>query len=364
MKKRISSAKVVPVPQFVLGIEGGGTRTTWALIDKNRRDVVIKQGEVGPGNVLLLTDKDLASIAGAIHDQAGVDEKTIEAIGATFAGVQRAQEKDRVRRALAKIWLQARIEIAEDTRSALVAAHGADDGICVIAGTGSNVVAQQDGRMQKAGGWGHLFSDHGSAYALARNGLEAVYAHYDETQQVTKLGQIFLRTAAQNTLEDLVGWMMARSSKVEVAALAPCVFEAAKAGDKIAKAVLQEGAEKLAQRVHFLAKRLKWKKPPVGLFGGLFVKSPEYAALVRHAVQRHLPGSPVLVVHAAGALAAAALVGVHAKDEGAAESTLAKSSLPKQTPESIARASTEQRNPRSHGLQKRSIQNLVDLFIA
>jgi len=65
----------------------------------------------------------------------------------------------------------------EDTRSVLAAAFGAGPGIVVIAGTGSNVAGQKsaDGPVEKAGGWGHLFADRGSAYDLARRGLEQAF---------------------------------------------------------------------------------------------------------------------------------------------------------------------------------------------
>lgn len=348
---------------FTLGIEGGGTRTTWVLLDSAGHE--LRRGEVGPGNVLLLNDAALTKLVASLLEQVGRTQ-AVSAIGATFAGVQRPKEKARVSKALAKRWPKAKLVIAEDTRSALVAAHGAEDGIVVIAGTGSNIVAQQNGKISKAGGWGHLFSDHGSGYDLARRGLEAVYTYYDATQEVTPLGQSLLRVAAQNTLEDLVGWTLQRSSKTEVAALAPLVFDAAEKGDKLAKMVLREGAQAIALRVFCLAKRLGWPQPKVGLFGGLVVKSPAYAKMISDVVQQALPGSKVVVVKADGAVAAAALVGVEAANETVEKRFAPESPETKFAPtaESVARSTTEQRNPRSRGLQKRSVQGIVDLFIA
>lgn len=349
--------------ESILGIEGGGTRTTWVLLNGQGR--VLRRGEAGPGNVLLLTDKALDQLTQAIRGAAGSKAGGVVAIGATFAGCHQPREQERVRRALAVHWPKAKIVVGGDVNSALVSAHGAEDGICVIAGTGSNVVAQIKGHVEKAGGWGHVFSDHGSAYDLVRHGLESVYTLYDEKQVVGPMGQIFLRVTAQNSLEDLVRWVIGRAGKTDVAALAPCVFEAARAGDKAAKKILHGGAEELARRVLFLARRLKWKQPRVGLCGGLFQKSPAYVALVRRAISRKLPGSTIFVVEASGAVAAAALTGFVGK-KGAAFGSGKKgqgvaSTAP--TPESIARSSTEQRNPRSHRLEKRSVPNLVDLFI-
>ena len=45
------------------------------------------------------------------------------------------------------------------------------DGISVIAGTGSMAYGEYAGRMRAAGGWGELIGDEGSAYWIAREGM-------------------------------------------------------------------------------------------------------------------------------------------------------------------------------------------------
>ena len=105
------------------------------------------------------------------------------------------REKERVEKAIRRAWPKAGVvRIMEDTRSVLAAAFGAGAGIVVIAGTGSNVAGQQsaDSPIDKAGGWGHLFADRGSAYDLARRGLELAFLRYDESRKVTLLAQQYL----------------------------------------------------------------------------------------------------------------------------------------------------------------------------
>src|SRR5437879_13624105 len=46
-----------------------------------------------------------------------------------------------------------------------------EDGISVVAGTGSIAYGEYEGRRARAGGWGELFGDEGSAYWIAREGL-------------------------------------------------------------------------------------------------------------------------------------------------------------------------------------------------
>ena len=45
------------------------------------------------------------------------------------------------------------------------------DGISVIAGTGSMAYGEYAGRTARAGGWGELIGDEGSAYWIAREGM-------------------------------------------------------------------------------------------------------------------------------------------------------------------------------------------------
>src|SRR5690606_36453200 len=47
------------------------------------------------------------------------------------------------------------------------------DGINIIAGTGSMGYGQRQGTAARAGGWGEAFSDEGSAYWIAAQGLNA-----------------------------------------------------------------------------------------------------------------------------------------------------------------------------------------------
>src|ERR1700677_2341716 len=150
----------------ILGIGGGGTKTTWALL--TREGKVIARGEAGPGNTLLLSDASLAKLLREIRAKAGAK---IDACFPAFAGCRQSTEKKRVEKIIRKTWPSAAtVRVMEDTRSVLAAAFGDGPGIVRIAGTGSNVAAQisANAPLETFGGWGHLFSDEGSAYDIAR----------------------------------------------------------------------------------------------------------------------------------------------------------------------------------------------------
>ncbi len=344
----------------ILGIEGGGTKTTWALFTANQ---VVARGETGPGNTLLLTDAALERLFREIRRKAGV---RIKAIGGAFAGCQLAAEQARVEKIIHRVWPQAQsVRVMEDTRSVLVAAFGEVPGIVVIAGTGSNVAGQKSTHepVEKAGGWGHLFSDRGSAYDLARRGLECAFNRYDESKKTSLLAQEYLTATGKTSLEELVPFILSDTSKTVVAQWARCVFSAAQKGDRDARSLLDHAVTALAERVEFLARRLKFTHPKVALTGGLFENQPEYRARFQRALHRICPRARTFLLTVPGIFGAARLAGLATLP---ANKTTTEKKASVSSPAQLAafaQASTEQRNPRSRGLDRRSISQLVDLFI-
>jgi N-acetylmuramic acid 6-phosphate etherase len=186
------------------------------------------------------------------------------------------------------------------------------------------------------------------------------------------------------SLEELVPFLLQDTSKTTVAGYARCVFAAAKKGDREARLLLEEAALSLAENVAFVAKRLRLTRPEVVLIGGLFDHQPDYVALFSEALlSETLPSATVLKIQVQGVIGAARLAGLE-KLAGDHDSDVAAVVRRRGTSEALplslraltstaatdtarlkafASASTEQRNPRSRGLDKRSIPALVDLFI-
>jgi N-acetylmuramic acid 6-phosphate etherase len=351
-----------PPHTAILGIEGGGTKTTWALLTPEGQ--IVKRGEAGPGNTLLLSEAALAKLLGTIRREAGTN---IAAIGGAFAGCQLPAEKSRVEKIVRRTWPRAGVvRVMEDTRSVLAAAFGDGPGIAVIAGTGSNVAGQKsaDAPVEKAGGWGHLFADRGSGYDLARRGMELAFARYDADKKISPLGREFLAASGLASMEELVPYLLRDTGKNTVAGWAKCVFAAAKTGDREARRLLEDAAGALAEKTAVIARRLKLKSPQVALIGGLFENRPPYLAAFQRALRRTLPHARAFLLDVPGTIGAARVAGL---DPGSAPVSPEKKALaPIAEPHRLAafaRASTEQRNPRSRGLDRRSIPRLVDLFI-
>jgi len=163
-------------------------------------------------------------------------------------------------------------------------------------------------------------------------------------------------------MEELVPFLLQDTSKTTVAGWARCVFGAAQKGDREARGLLDEAAGALAQRVVYLARRLKLKGPQVALVGGLFENQADYAARFRRALRRMLPGAKPFLLTVPGVLGAARLAGM--EKISAEQKPVEKKAMAEPARlAAFAKAATEQRNPRSRGLDRRTIPELVNLFI-
>jgi N-acetylmuramic acid 6-phosphate etherase len=340
-------------PKRILGIEGGGTKTEWVLLSGEADEQkILSQGQLSGSNLRLTSDDALARLFAVLPTDA-------THVGVFLAGCATDEDRTRLRGLVEKAWPRAVRAIGSDRDSGLAVAFGAEDGIAVIAGTGAAVHGRRGERVEKAGGWGQLLGDRGGGYDLAMQGLRLVLTHYDLNQTITPLAEEILRSLALNRLQDLVGWAM-QADKMSVARLAPAIFHAAKHGEPEMLATVQAGAGVLAEFTRAVAQRLEFRNAPVRLIGGLFTHHEEYAALFKYRLSVLLPDATVSVCAESGALGAAWLAGKETgerkPESGERENVIAEDAS------DLAKAATEQANPRSVNLEERTTAELVELF--
>jgi len=334
----------------VLGMEGGGTKTRWVLLDRRGRKLA--GGEEGPGNFLLAGSGGLGKIFRRIARRL---PEAPDRIGACLAGVRGHSEAARLSAILRSVWPGAKkIAVGQDTDSALAAAWGREDGFLVIAGTGSNVVGRVAGQKWAVGGHGHLLGDAGSGYDLAVRALRAIYREKDRSGHAPRLAAALLAHAGAADLDRLVREVYRTRGKDWLAGFAPVVLRAAARGDRLARGVVQESVKELGDRLSELSRRLRVRRPRVALTGGLF-ENPYYLAEFRRVVLRGiLPGASLKRLRVPGEIGAASLAGW---------SGAAPVGRPPGRLVDVEALPTERRNPRSRGMHKMSIGPLVRLFV-
>jgi N-acetylmuramic acid 6-phosphate etherase len=336
----------------ILGVEGGGTKTAWVLVAREGGDLrILDQGKLPPSNFRLTTPERLRTIFSELP-------KEFDRAGIFLAGCAPGEDQQLLSRICKEIWPTAKIIVGNDRDSGLAASLGHGDGIVVTAGSGSSVTGRRDQRIEKAGGWGHILGDAGGGYFLAVQALRLILREYDLHRGEVQFTAKVLHALSLNNLDELVRWAQT-ADKMEIALLTPVVFQAAANGDERVMEILEEGARALTEYTEAVATRLHLLAPKVMLLGGLFQRDSIYAHAFRRRLKKNLPDARVAGVERSPELGAAWLAGemhespqVEGRSEAAAEV------------EDLAQALTEQRNPRSHELEKLTVHELVELFIA
>lgn len=300
----------------LLGIDGGGTSTVAWLADAEGN--VRGCGRSGPSNSksvgieaarIALTE----AIQAAFRD-ADIAPHPVDVACLGLAGFDRPNDRRLLRQWIREgRWARQEILVSD---GALVIAAGTPEGwgVGLIAGTGSIAVGRwPDGRTARAGGWGYLFGDEGSAYAVAVAGLRWVAHRVDGrvspnaddvlTGRICKALGIESPIVGVDCPEDIVSAVYAADfDRAKIAALASVVVEAAAEDPFVAEAILIPAANDLAELVSIVARRLGWHEwnyegpLPLAVAGGFILSCPVvYEGLLSALDQMGLAVSPTRV---------------------------------------------------------------------
>lgn len=345
---------------FILGIEGGGTRTVALMADAAGR--IVFRHEFGSGNVRLLDERGLASLLRSI---ARAFPKP-DAVGLGLAGARTKVDWARVKEACVRIWKKIPIRVTHDLDVALMSdskqlgkSHY-DASILVLSGTGSCCFGRAiDGRTTKIGGWGHILGDKGSGYEIGLRGLKAVVFYLDRDGIWSRLGKGLLAATRCNEPSELIDWVAA-ANKDEVAALAVEVFAARKKRDAIARNIIVGAVSSLTKDAINCARKLAKKNESAEfvLAGGVFMHQPAFVRETAVAIRKRWPRAKVITLKREGVWGAVALCKGLINIKGIEREEEVKSK------KALSLAATEKRNPRSQELDQMPLIKAVELMLS
>ena len=277
---------------LLLGVDGGGTKTGFVLVDRDGR-VAASHQEAGSYYLQIGFDglrEVLARGLAAVLAKAGVSHEAIEH---AFFGLPAYGEDSSLQTEFDQLPLALlghhRYRCGNDMVCTWAGSLAGADGIGIVAGTGAIGYGERGGKSARASGWGELFGDEGSAYWIALQGLN-VFSHMADGR--LPKGPLYEKFAQAFNLVsdlDLCAVVMGANGpgRDGIASFCTLVEQAAEAGDQKARNIFARAASELAEIAAALRTALDYangETVPVSYSGGVF----KAGAMVLDALRRRL----------------------------------------------------------------------------
>jgi len=193
--------------------------------------------------------------------------------------------------------LQTQADGVRFVHDAVIAHAGALDGepgIVVLAGTGSVAYGTSaSGAAVRAGGWGYLFGDAGSAFWIGRYAIHLAMHDEDLDLGDSRWRRRILGALGLPTLRAVQhAFAHGELTRARIAALAPVAL-AEGDGHPYAQLICGDAAERLVQLVQIVGLRLGSDAPLVSYAGGLFANEAVKAGW-EAGVRREIPTARVV----------------------------------------------------------------------
>ena len=286
------------------GIDAGGTKTDICLVDECGR--VTAREITGGINAARDGFADASVKLEALLRRTGADGARSVYLGVAGAGSPEMSAALQARLETS-LNMSGRVMVRSDAFNALNTVCGLDDGIALIAGTGSSAFVRIGGTAFQVGGRGYLIDDAGSGYWVGRACLNAVFRQLDGRGPETMLtGAVGMDIAAG--IPEIY-----EKGPAYIAGFAPLVFECARQNDAVALGICGECMDEL--ELHLKACLKIPGAPDTCVFSGGMTNSP----LVRNALERRAEKLGLNIVYptippvCGAAIAAAAMDGVDLK---------------------------------------------------
>ncbi len=289
----------------VVGIDAGGTKTRAFAV--TRAGEIVGRGAGGGANLMSSPDPQ-GSIAAAL--QTALAGRVPSAVVLSCAGGDRESARERGRAILSGLLGgNVPVDVTHDARAALYAGDPQGCGVVLVAGTGSVAYGRNsEGDEERAGGWGHLIGDEGSAVWIGLEGLRAAAHAVDGRGAPTAIAQHVVRELGVAELMDVLPLLYGRPHPAPaVMAASRAVAMAASASDAIAVGILRRGGSSLARAATVVALSLGLSDGPVYLAGGAFEQIAALGNHVRSELLTMLPRAAVEAVREEPAMGAARL---------------------------------------------------------
>lgn len=256
--------------KYIIGVDCGGTKTEAVAYQLSGEE--LSRQITGFGNIIVDYNIGTTNIKEAIAPlliEFGSDN--CEMIVCGIAGIDSGGLKEKLAQEFSSYPMP--VVLMNDGQLALYSLLKGRDGIGVTAGTGSVFLARVQSNWYRAGGWGHLLGDEGSAHWLAKEAIRIVLNEYDCGKSPSTFSQAILSFFETEDVLIMVKKVY-QLPKGDLAQLASIVADLALQEEQ-ASALLKRAGVELAKGVQRIYKQLPLDTVPllIGLNGSVIERN-------------------------------------------------------------------------------------------
>ena len=222
--------------QYFLGIDGGGTKTVFRLIDENGAVLcTVQKGCSNPNDIGMEKAFDVLK-EGIRHVCRGIPYGKVSLFAGLSGGGLTGDNAKILHQFFGEFGF-ASYDNGSDVEN-LIALADREKCVLVIMGTGFIVYALNGNQRKRIAGWGQFFDEGGCGYTLGRDVITAVLRQEDGSGEDTVLTQLLTRRIGETAEAHLAKFY--QGGKRYVAEFSNLVFEGVKLGDKVARDILEK----------------------------------------------------------------------------------------------------------------------------
>ena len=284
---------------YIVGVDGGASKTIALIATESGKIVGRGRSEssnyqnVGAGSAGEAIRLAVESALNTAH----LTRKDLAIAVVALAGIDSSKDITEARRFTRLANIAAQSFVTHDSVSALYAATQGQPGIIVNSGTGSFAAGiNASGKYARAGGWGYLIGDEGSAFDIGRMALALSFKMLDGRVKPSRLQNVIRKHFHVSSLEDALTSVY--PAKVDdIARIAPIVARLAST-DSTCRRILDSAGLELGELACVIARKLDMTQGtfPIVTTGGGF-KSGRY--LVRSfsaRIKRECPRAAISIL--------------------------------------------------------------------
>lgn len=259
---------------YLIGVDGGGTKTESVVSDLEGR--IIKRGFSGSSNPRNVGIKKATyNITEAVRSSLSSLEKDtlFIVVGIPAFAEEYKEEEENIKKGILENLTNFKVKeviILSDQEIAFCSGTEEENGVLVIAGTGSVTRGWNGEKDVKTGGWGWLV-DKGGALQVGQDAYKKTVEALDGRTKKSLLTEMILKSFNATNINDINKVVYKKEVGEVFSPLSLIVNEAAIKGDEVAKDILIDHSKHLAVLTKNVISKLDFQQRfPLVLVGGMF----------------------------------------------------------------------------------------------